>query len=138
MSVPEWIEFNSLGDHRGQLVAIEIGAEQAIPFAVKRVYYIYHTEPHVSRGYHAHNNLKQVVICISGSCVMVLDDGIQRNRIKMDKPTRGLLIENMIWREMHQFSDDCVLLVLASEHYDENDYIKDYKIFKERLCHAKS
>ncbi|WP_446750738.1 sugar 3,4-ketoisomerase [Stutzerimonas nitrititolerans] len=125
----KWVDFQSLGDERGDLVAIEIGMEKAVPFEIKRVYYIYRTAEGVSRGYHAHRNLKQVAICVSGKCRMVLDNGRKRENIWMSNPTKGLLIESMTWREMHDFSDDCVLVVLASEHYDESDYIRDYQAF---------
>lgn len=129
MSLLKWIDFQSLGDARGSLVALEIGMEKAVPFDIKRVYYIYETGKGVSRGFHAHRNLKQVAICVAGKCRMVLDNGTVREETLMNSPTRGLLIESMVWREMHDFSDDCVLLVLASEHYDENDYIRDYSKF---------
>ena len=122
----KWIQFQELGDERGSLVAIEIGNQKEIPFDVKRVYYIYRTEEGVSRGYHAHKRLKQVAFAISGSCQIVLDDGTKRSTVTLDSPTKGILIENFVWREMHNFSQDCVLLVLASEHYDEADYIRDY------------
>lgn len=133
MSLVQWIDFQSLGDERGQLVALEIGQEKNIPFDIQRVYYIYHTEAGISRGFHAHKALKQVAICVSGSCTMVLDNGTQRQSILMDCPTQGLLIESMTWREMHNFSDDCVLLVLANEHYDESDYIRDYQEFLQQV-----
>ncbi|WP_163575905.1 sugar 3,4-ketoisomerase [Halomonas faecis] len=129
MSLIQWIDFQSLGDKRGQLVAIDIGKEREVPFDIKRIYYIYHTAEDVSRGFHAHKKLKQVAICISGSCRMVLDDGCTRESIVMNSPAKGLLIESMIWREMRDFSDDCVLLVLASERYDESDYIRNYADF---------
>lgn len=129
MSLLKWIDFQSLGDARGSLVALEIGMEKAVPFDIKRVYYIYETGNGVSRGFHAHRNLKQVAICVAGKCRMVLDNGSVREETWMNSPTRGLLIESMVWREMHDFSDDCVLLVLASEHYDETDYIRDYSKF---------
>jgi len=129
MSLIKWIDFQKLGDDRGGLVALEIGMEKAVPFDIRRVYYIYHTAEGVSRGYHAHRDLKQVAICVAGRCRMVLDNGITREETWMDCPTKGLLIESMVWREMHDFSSDCVLLVLASEHYDENDYVRDYKVF---------
>ncbi len=129
MSLIKWVDFKSLGDERGSLVALEIGQEKELPFAIKRVYYIYHTAEGVSRGYHAHRDLKQVAICVAGSCRMVLDNGIVREETWLDCPTKGLLIESMVWREMHDFSSDCVLLVLASEHYDEMDYIRDYQEF---------
>jgi len=130
MSLVKWIDFQTLGDERGSLVALEIGQEKAVPFEIQRVYYIYRTASGVSRGFHAHKALKQVAICVAGSCRMVLDDGRTREETWLDCPTRGLLIDSMIWREMHDFSDDCVLLVLASEHYDESDYIRDYDDFK--------
>lgn len=129
MSLINWIDFQSLGDDRGSLVALEIGMEKAVPFDIKRVYYIYRTAPGVSRGYHAHRNLKQVAICVAGKCRMILDNGLIREETWMNCPTKGLLIESMVWREMHDFSDDCVLLVLASEHYDESDYIRSYQQF---------
>jgi dTDP-4-dehydrorhamnose 3,5-epimerase-like enzyme len=129
VSLIKWIDFQSLGDTRGSLVALEMGMEKAVPFDIKRVYYIYETGNGVSRGFHAHRNLKQVAICVAGKCRMVLDNGSVREETWMNSPTRGLLIESMVWREMHDFSDDCVLLVLASEHYDETDYIRDYSKF---------
>ncbi|MBX9763513.1 MAG: FdtA/QdtA family cupin domain-containing protein [Pseudomonadaceae bacterium] len=136
MSLIKWIDFKSLGDERGSLVALEIGKEKELPFSIKRVYYIYRTAEGVSRGYHAHRDLKQVAICVAGRCRMVLDNGITREETWMDCPTKGLLIESMVWREMHDFSSDCVLLVLASEHYDEADYIRSYRDFIELITNA--
>ena len=127
MSLIEWVQFPSLGDDRGSLVALE--AESTVPFEIKRVYYIFATQKNVARGFHAHHNLKQVAICITGKCRMIVDDGQSREQVWLDSPTRGLLISDLVWREMHDFSEDCVLLVLASEHYDENDYIRDYEEF---------
>lgn len=127
MSLIRLIDLPPLGDERGSLVAIE--ANRHIPFEVKRVYYIFGTQPGVSRGFHAHKNLQQLAVCVTGKCRMVLDDGINKESVWLDSPTKGLLIGNNVWREMHEFSDDCVLLVLASEHYDESDYIRDYSEF---------
>ena len=127
MSLIQWVHFPPLGDSRGSLVVLE--EEKTVPFAIKRVYYIFGTQPDVSRGFHAHRNLKQVAVCVTGSCRMILDDGFTREDVILDSPTEGLLIEDLVWREMHDFSDDCVLLVLASEHYDEADYIRDYDEF---------
>ena len=129
MSLIKWIEFQALGDQRGSLVALEIGKEKAVPFEITRVYYIYHTAEGVSRGLHAHKELEQVAVCVAGKCRMVLDNGISREETWLDCPTKGLLIEKMVWREMHDFSEDCVLLVLASEHYNETDYIRSYTDF---------
>lgn len=127
MSLIQWAQFPPLGDDRGSLVALE--AESTIPFPIKRVYYIFATQKDVARGFHAHHNLKQVAICITGKCRMILDDGKTREEVWLDSPTKGLVIGDLVWREMHDFSDDCVLLVLASEHYDEADYIRDYDEF---------
>lgn len=127
MSLLQFVEFPPLGDDRGSLVALE--AVKTVPFDIKRVYYIFGTKEGVSRGFHAHKNLKQVAICVTGSCRMVLDNGQERKEVLLDSPTLGLLVEDLVWREMHDFSPDCVLLVLASEHYDEADYIRDYQEF---------
>lgn len=131
MSLINIIDFPALGDERGSLVALE--AQKTVPFDIKRVYYIFETVKGVSRGYHAHKELRQVAVCVTGKCRMVLDDGLTREEIWLDCPTKGLLISNMIWREMHDFSPDCVLLVLASEHYDEADYIRNYEEFLGQL-----
>jgi dTDP-4-dehydrorhamnose 3,5-epimerase-like enzyme len=131
MSLINIISFPPLGDDRGSLVALE--ANRTIPFDVKRVYYIFGTQPGVSRGFHAHRALKQVAVCVTGKCRMVLDDGQRREEVLLDSPTKGLLIGDLVWREMHDFSPDCVLLVLASEHYSETDYIRSYEEFKQAL-----
>lgn len=129
MSLIKLIDFSSLGDERGSLVALE--SRQSIPFDIKRVYYIFGTQQGISRGFHAHKQLKQVAVCVTGSCRMVLDDGKVREDVMLDSATKGILIEEMVWREMHDFSEDCVLLVLASEHYYEVDYIREYDDFIE-------
>ena len=127
MSLIQWIHFPPLGDERGSLVALETG--KTVPFDIKRVYYIFATQKNVARGFHAHKNLKQIAVCVTGKCRMVLDNGKIRQDAWLDSPTKGLLISDLVWREMHDFSEDCVLLVLASEHYDESDYIRDYEDF---------
>lgn len=121
------LEFKIHGDERGSLVSLEEFRE--IPFSVKRVYYIFDTVHGTTRGCHAHKNLEQVLICVKGSCTVLLDDGKSEMKIKLDKPNQGLLINGLIWREMYDFSSDCVLVVLASKYYDENDYIRDKAIF---------
>ena len=83
----------------------------------------------VRRGFHAHKKLKQILICVKGSCKILLDDGIEKAEVLLDKPNKGLLIESHLWREMFDFSEDAVLMVLASELYDESDYIRDYDEF---------
>lgn len=122
------IDFTVRGDERGSLVALESGSG-AIPFEVKRVYYIYGTQADIARGKHAHYALKQVLTCVSGACDILLDDGKERTTVRLDSPAKGLFIDGFIWREMSNFSPDCVLLVLASEHYDEADYVRDYQRF---------
>jgi dTDP-4-dehydrorhamnose 3,5-epimerase-like enzyme len=134
MSLVEWIDFRVMGDHRGSLVAVEAG--RTIPFEIRRIYYLFGTQPNVPRGFHAHRALLQLAVCVSGSCRIVLDDGARQEEAMLDRPDRGLLIPKMVWREMHDFSPDCVLLVLASEYYDEADYIRDYEKFR-ILCGGK-
>jgi len=127
MSLLQTIQFKPLGDDRGSLVSLE--ANKSVPFEIKRVYYIFGTKEGVSRGFHAHRNLKQVAVCVTGSCRFVLDNGKQREDIVLNSSTTGLVINDLTWREMHDFSPDCVLMVLASEYYDESDYIRDYSEF---------
>jgi dTDP-4-dehydrorhamnose 3,5-epimerase-like enzyme len=127
MSLIQLVDFPALGDERGSLVAIE--AQKKVPFEIKRVYYLFGTKAGVARGFHAHKELKQLAICVTGKCRMILDDGASKEDAWLDSPTTGLLIDSMIWHEMHEFSADCVLLVLASEHYDETDYIRNYDDF---------
>lgn len=123
----ELLNFKTLGDDRGSLVALE--ENYNTPFAIKRVYYIFDTKSGVRRGYHAHKYLKQMAISISGSCKFLLDDGSTREHILLDSPNKGLLIEGLVWREMYDFSEDCILLIIASEHFNEDDYIRDYDTF---------
>ena len=122
------------GDERGQLIAIEEGKD--LPFDVKRVYYIYDTLPGVRRGFHAHKCLEQILVCVSGSCKVHLDDGSDTAEVTLDKPWEGLYIANDTWREMYDFTPGAVLLVLASEFYDEADYIRNYEDFL-KLVEAK-
>ncbi|MGN5151051.1 sugar 3,4-ketoisomerase [Aeromonas enteropelogenes] len=129
MSLIKVIEFFNLGDERSSLVALE--NDKNIPFDIKRVYYIYGAKSHVSRGYHAHKKLKQVAIAVSGSCRFILDNGKNRVEVVLNDPSKGLLIESFVWREMHDFTEDCVLIVLASDLYNEDDYIRDYQQFLE-------
>lgn len=120
--------FQEHGDERGQLIALE--EEKEIPFAIKRVYYMYDTGEGVRRGFHSHRTLEQILICIHGSCKILLDDGTERADVSLDKPYEGIYVGPNMWREMYDFSPDAVLLVLASQIYDESDYIRDYEQFK--------
>jgi dTDP-4-dehydrorhamnose 3,5-epimerase-like enzyme len=117
------------GDERGSLVAIESGRD--VPFDIARAYYMFGTTPGASRGFHAHLALQQFAIAVAGACTMVLDDGRDRIEIRLDSPAAGLFIPPMTWREMTDFTPDCVLLVLADAHYDESDYVRDYDDFLE-------
>ena len=131
MSIIKIVSFKSLGDERGSLIALE--GNKSVPFDIKRVYYIFGTKEGVSRGFHAHLNLKQVVVCVKGSCRFVLDNGMQKEEIILDDATEGLLIEGLTWREMYDFSPDCVLIILANKYYNENDYIRDYDEFLKEI-----
>ena len=115
------------GDNRGTLIALEQMAN--IPFEIKRVYYMFDTVSGVRRGFHAHKCLKQMLICVHGSCKILLDDGSEKQEVLLDKPNKGLIIESNIWREMFDFSEDAVLMVVASELYDESDHIRNYDDF---------
>ena len=119
------------GDDRGNLISLE--ENKNIPFDIKRVYYIFDTKDGVRRGFHAHKNLEQVLVCVNGSCEILLDDGKEKSITKLENRNEGLFIEKMVWREMFNFSADCVLMVLASVYYFEDDYIRDYKEFKNYL-----
>lgn len=121
------IDLQTHGDDRGSLVSLEEGHN--IPFSIKRVYYIFDTKTGIHRGFHAHKYLKQVAIAVRGSCKFKLDNGSTKIEVLLNDPARGLLIESFIWREMYDFSEDCVLMVLADSHYDENDYVRDYQEF---------
>lgn len=119
--------FQPHGDERGQLIAIE--AHKDIPFEIKRVYYMYDTAQGESRGFHAHRSLEQILVCIHGSCKVLLNNGKEAKVVPLEHPYEGLYIANNMWREMFDFSPDAVLMVLASEYYDEEDYIRSYDEF---------
>jgi len=114
-------------DSRGSLIAIE--GMRTLPFPISRAYYIYNTIPGIRRGAHAHKELKQIMISVSGSCKILVDDGREKNDFVLDSPHTGLFVGPGNWREMYDFSPDCVLLVLASEYYTESDYIRNYEDF---------
>lgn len=125
------IEMNVHGDARGKLVSLE--SMKDIPFEIKRVYYMFDTLPNESRGFHAHKDLEQVIIAMDGACRFVLDDGKSQEEVLLNRPDVGLYIGKNMWREMHDFSYGCKLVVLASEYYDENEYIRDYDTFLESV-----
>jgi len=111
------------GDARGGLSVAEIGG--ALPFIVRRVYWIHATKPGVSRGFHAHQQLRQLCVCVAGSVRLSLFDGRREESVVLDSSAQGLLIGPALWHEMHDFSPDCVLMVFADAEYDEADYIRD-------------
>lgn len=119
--------FQPHGDDRGQLIALE--EYNDIPFEIKRVYYMYDTLEGVRRGFHAHKSLEQILICIHGTCKVLLDNGREKKIVPLEKPYEGLYIPGNMWREMYDFSPDAVLMVLASDYYKEEDYIRDYDEF---------
>lgn len=126
MQVVKYV-FQTHGDERGQLISLE--EYNDIPFTIKRVYYMYDTGPGVIRGRHAHKTLKQILVCVHGSCKIRLDNGYEKKIVALEKPYEGLYISNDTWREMYDFSPEAVLMVLASEIYDESDYIRNYEEF---------
>ncbi len=117
-------------DEYGRLVPIE--AEMDIPFPIKRTYYIFNVEAGVRRGFHSHNNLQQVLICVHGSVKILTKTPFEENIVLLNNPAEALYIGPMVWREMFDFSDDAVLLVLASEHYNVQDYIRDYVQYEKK------
>lgn len=121
------IPLQVIGDQRGGLVALEEGSN--VPFEIKRVYYLIETKPNVRRGLHAHKALRQLAVAVRGNCTFLLDDGESKLEVILDDSSKGLLIEGLVWREMYNFSADCVLMVLADALYDENDYIRNYEEF---------
>jgi dTDP-4-dehydrorhamnose 3,5-epimerase-like enzyme len=123
------IEIKKLGDEDGLLSVIE--GNISLPFDIKRVFYIYGTGQGVRRGYHGHYKTRQALISVSGKCHVYLDNLRRQEDIVLDSPTKVLLLEPNDWHEMHNFTSDCVLLVLASHYYDPQDYIRDYERFVE-------
>jgi hypothetical protein len=120
-----------MGDERGQLVAIESSLH--IPFEIKRVFYIFGTQPNIPRGQHSHRITKQYLIAVNGSCKVTLDYGHSEETHELNRPYIGLFQDAMVWGTMHDFSADCVLLVIADQHYNEADYIRSYEDFKRTL-----
>ena len=118
------IMFNDLGDERGKLIVIE-GA-QAIPFEIKRVFYIYDSDSKVIRGQHANRESEFVLVNVAGSSKVRITDGREEFILELNKPMMGVYIPRMIWKDMYDFSHDSVLLVLASTHYNGKEYIRDY------------
>ena len=122
---------NSFGDERGALVPIENGNNS--DFDIKRVFYIYGASSDNVRGMHANKYSKFILISVCGRCKILIDDGNETTVIELNKPNQALYLDKMIWKEMYDFSDDAVLLVLSNEKYNEKEYIRDYKEFKKNV-----
>ncbi len=129
------IELPVIHDTRGNLTFIEGGRH--IAFDIRRVYYLYDVPGGAERGGHAHKQLQQLIIAMSGSFDVVLDDGAERKRVHLNRSYSGLLVCPMIWREIDNFSSGSVCMVLASEFYDEADYYRDYETFQQAAKHLK-
>ncbi len=126
----KWIELCRIPDGIDGTLSVAESVKD-IPFEIKRVYYIYGlNNPHAVRGKHAHRKLEQVLFCINGSCKVGLDDGENRQTVLLDQPNKGVYLGIELWHTMHEFSENCILLVLASDLYKESDYIRDYDEFK--------
>lgn len=124
----EIINFKEYGDERGNLVVAE-GDGMDVPFAIKRVFYMYGSDNEVIRGQHANRKTEFVLINVSGTSKVKVDNGYETEIIELNKPRMGLYLKTMVWKDMYDFSPDSVLLVLASEHYDGEEYIRDYEEF---------
>ena len=119
------LTFHRFGDERGSLVALE--GEHNIPFDVKRVFYIFGTKDRsVTRGCHANLYSSFAMVMLKGSCNVLIDDGEHKEDVRLENPTQGLYIGKMLWKEMYNFSDNSVMAVLSDQHYNKDEYIRDY------------
>jgi dTDP-4-dehydrorhamnose 3,5-epimerase-like enzyme len=128
------INFPKIAEARGNLSFIE--GNNHIPFPIKRVYYLYDVPSGATRGGHAHKTLSQIIIALSGSFDVVLDDGIEKKLFFLNRPHYGLYVPPGIWREIENFSSNSVALALASDFFDEKDYVRDYKVFKKMVANG--
>lgn len=136
MSFYKILNFKELGDERGNLVAIE--GNQDIPFEIKRVFYMYGTDSTMARGEHANRLSEFVMINVSGSSRILLNDGMgNEETVYLDKPRMGLYIPKMVWKKMYDFSKDSVILCLSNIHYDASEYIRDFDAFEKEMSHSK-
>ena len=126
------LEFDEFGDERGSLVVAE-GGGQDIPFEIKRVFYMYGSDPAIVRGQHANRKTEFVLINVSGTSKVKVDNGVEQTVIELNRPRMGLYLKTMLWKDMYDFSPDSVLLVLASEHYDGEEYIRDYEEYLKEI-----
>lgn len=124
------VNFNIITDSRGKMIPVEYPKQ--LEFPLKRIYYIYDVKEGVRRGYHSHNDLEQVLIAVNGSIKILVKTPYEEEIVELNNPSEGLYIGPMVWREMFDFSEQAVLLVLASHEYDESDYIRNYEEYEER------
>lgn len=123
------IEFTQKGDERGHLVIVE--GNQDIPFDIKRVFYIYGSDKNVVRGKHANYRTEFMLINVAGTSKVRVDDGTSEKVFELNRPHMGIYLPKLVWKDMYDFSEDSVLFVLASEHYDASEYIRDYDSYLE-------
>ena len=132
MELVQMLEFSQHGDERGQLVIVE--GNKDIPFDIKRIFYIYGSDREVIRGQHANQKTRFVLINVAGTSKVRVKDGKGNEAVfSLNRQHTGIYLPTMIWKEMYDFSEDSVLLCLASEHYDANEYIRDYTEFEEYI-----
>jgi len=124
--IAKWIHIPKITDPRGNLAVIE---GDTLPYQIERVYYLHDVPSGAYRGGHSHKECKELLVAISGSFEVILDDGINKQRVMLNNPTRGILIDVDIWRELENFSSGAVCLVLASHGFNEDDYVRDYDDF---------
>lgn len=125
------LNFGDLGDERGKLVVVEGAID--VPFEIKRVFYIYGSDNEVVRGQHANRESQFVLINVGGTSKVRIDNGHSEAIVELNKPMMGLYIPTMVWKDMYDFSEDSILLVLASTHYDGNEYIRNYEEYKKEM-----
>lgn len=125
------LNFGDLGDERGKLVVVE--GNKDIPFKIERVFYIYGSDSEVIRGQHANRESEFVLINVGGTSKVRIDNGHTEAIIELNKPMMGLYIPTMVWKDMYDFSEDSILLVLASTHYNGQEYIRDYEEYKKEM-----
>lgn len=131
VNVCKILSFKEFGDSRGNLIALEGNKE--IPFDIKRIFYVYNMDQNVVRGQHANRNSSFVLICVNGSCSIKVCDGIEEIVVELDSPNKGLYIPRMLWKDMYNFSENAVLLCFSDCAYDSEEYITDFRIFKNSL-----
>ena len=121
------INYKVMGDERGSLIPFE--ENKNVPFDIKRVFYIYGTQEDVPRGQHSHYKTKQLLVAVNGGCKVTMNDGENKKTYILNKPNVGLFQDALVWGTMHDFTEDCILMVFADTYYDESDYIRKYEEF---------